>query len=91
MPKVKFKDKIVNLKKGEKLPDHEDEIAIPYACYVGACQTCACQVVSGEENIKPINENEEMMGAEGNNRLACQIEFNDDVSDEATLEIVDGW
>ena len=91
MVKVRYKGQIHDIPKGSKLPDLEDQIPIPYACYVGACQTCACKVKSGGEFISGINENEEMMGAEGNKRLACQIEFNESAPVDAIVELEAGW
>lgn len=91
MPKVKYKDQVHELKKGEKLPDREDDIDIPYACYAGCCQTCACKVKEGEEHLNELTDEEKMMGAEGDKRLACQIEFDEDMPEDAVVEIEAGW
>lgn len=91
MVKVRYKGEIYDIPKGAKLTDLEDKIDIPYACYVGACQTCACHINSGEEFVSPLNPNEEMMGAEGQNRLGCQIEFLDEAGDDAIVELDQGW
>jgi ferredoxin len=65
---------------GELLyPYLEENSSLPFGCKKGRCGTCACVILSGEENLEPKSRDEEMLLAKlGNpsskrNRLACQL------------------
>ncbi|MBT6068487.1 2Fe-2S iron-sulfur cluster binding domain-containing protein [Candidatus Peregrinibacteria bacterium] len=82
--------KKVPIQKGQNLMDIEDEISVPFACRSGVCQACAVTMKKGEENCSRLNENEEMMGAEGSHRLGCQVVCCKD-GDEVEIELEAGW
>ncbi|MDP4008230.1 MAG: 2Fe-2S iron-sulfur cluster-binding protein [Candidatus Peregrinibacteria bacterium] len=82
--------KKVDIKKGQNFMDIEEEAGIPFACRAGVCQTCAVTVKKGEEFLPALNDNEEMMGAEGNHRLGCQLSCESD-DPNAQIEVEIGW
>jgi len=70
--------------------DIEEAAEIPFACRSGVCQTCAVTVKKGGEHLPKLNDNEEMMGAQGAHRLACQMNcLTDDPNVEIEIEV--GW
>ncbi|KKR09353.1 MAG: ferredoxin [Candidatus Peregrinibacteria bacterium GW2011_GWF2_39_17] len=88
MPKVTFKTtgQTVEVPKGKNLREviQENGWPIPFGCENGICGTCLVQIVSGKENLEPIQEAEDQtlkaMGqANGDHRLACQCEVMGDV------------
>jgi len=89
MAYVIIDDKKIKLAKGQNFMDIEEESGVPFACRAGVCQTCAVTIHSGEEHLSELNDNEEMMGAEGNHRLACQATCLTD--DEVEIKAESGW
>lgn len=56
-------------------PLHEvcEEAGVPFACTEGVCGTCVIEVVEGMENLSPFTQEEQdFLGDEGKERLACQ-------------------
>jgi ferredoxin len=49
-----------------------EELGMPFGCTEGICGTCRCTVVSGMENLRPLNDKEEDMDLGRDERLACQ-------------------
>lgn len=90
MAYVVVEGKKIPFEKGQNFMDIEEEAGIPFACRAGVCQTCAVTVQKGEEHLPELNDNEEMMGAEGNHRLGCQLTCQTDDKD-AEIEIELGW
>jgi len=91
MPKVTFKSDnlTVEVPKGTKMVDvaEQNGANVNFSCKEGVCLTCLVNVVSGMENLNPKTENEastlEAFGASANQRLACQLVVNGDVTIEA--------
>ena len=88
MPKINFlKARIVKeVPAGTKLDVVADEVnaGIKFDCRAAMCNSCIVTVVSGWENLSPMQENEkqclEMFGADtAKQRLACQVIVNGDV------------
>jgi ferredoxin len=80
MPKVTFKDDDLTV---EAAPDtnlrdlaQAEGASVPFGCEQGICGTCLSHVVSGAENISPVEDQETetlgAMGAEPGQRLLCQ-------------------
>lgn len=71
--------KIVFEGQEKEVPDNSpiqlacEELGMPFGCTDGLCGTCRCTVVSGMENLEPVNEKEEDMGLDENERLPCQL------------------
>lgn len=82
--------KKIPIANGQNFMDLEEEAQIPFACRSGVCQTCAVTINKGEEYLPAINDNEMMMGGEGNHRLACQLHCETDNPD-AEIEFEEGW
>ncbi len=58
------------------IEENNDKINIHFACADGRCGTCLIRILKGMENLNERTENEkttlELLGAEDNQRLACQ-------------------
>ena len=87
MPKVTITTDSLSLdvKMGYSLADLCDsqDTSILFGCRDGACGACMVRVISGQENLNPISEDEkdflQTMAAEDNERLACQCAVHGDV------------
>lgn len=86
MAKVKFPNDNIEadapLGKAVKEIVEETGANVHFACEDGRCGTCLVKVVKGLENLNDRTENEkktlELLGAEENNRLACQCKIEKD-------------
>jgi len=93
MPKVTIKtdNKTFDVPDGYALIDigEQHDTSILFGCRDGACGACMVRVVSGAENLSPMEENEKdflsTMAAAPNERLACQCKVKGDV----VLEVSD--
>ncbi len=56
----------------KSLIDAAEQLGVPFSCTEGKCGTCLSKVISGMENLTPINEAEEMYGVDEGERLLCQ-------------------
>ncbi|MFH1426467.1 MAG: 2Fe-2S iron-sulfur cluster-binding protein [Candidatus Kerfeldbacteria bacterium] len=91
MPTVRFKDDDLEMdvEFGASLKETAEEVGsnIPFGCEQGVCGTCLINVVEGEDNMSDIEEHEKetlnAMGAEPNQRLACQCKIEGDVTVES--------
>jgi len=45
---------------------------IPFSCNSGVCGTCQIEIVEGQENLNELNDEENDLGMDRNNRLSCQ-------------------
>ena len=87
MPKVKITTDDMELEVPENYAlidmceDHDTSIL--FGCRDGACGACMVKVVSGAENLTPMQDDEkdflETMAAEDDERLACQCRVKGDV------------
>lgn len=89
MPKITFvvqgQEKTVDAASEETLLEVAQANGIPMegACGGnGFCQTCKCRMRKGAENVSPLNEREEAMGMDGDERLGCQARIKGDVTVE---------
>ncbi|MFH1443945.1 MAG: 2Fe-2S iron-sulfur cluster-binding protein [Candidatus Peregrinibacteria bacterium] len=89
MPKITFllngQEKAVDAQPDQTILEvaQANDIPIENACGGnGFCMTCKCRVRKGAENLSPLNEREEAMGLEGDERLGCQAL----VKGDATVE-----
>ncbi|HME87375.1 MAG TPA: 2Fe-2S iron-sulfur cluster-binding protein, partial [Candidatus Nanoarchaeia archaeon] len=70
---IKTDDASIEVPDGSRLRDVVDELGVPFSCRSGICGTCRIQVLEGEENLSPLNEQEEYYGGlDRKNRLSCQ-------------------
>ena len=66
----------VEITDGEGIKDACEENGVPFACEEGICGTCIIEVEEGMENLSEFTEEEEdFIGDEGCERLACQCKI----------------
>lgn len=66
-------DEEFELEDGERIKDVCEEAGVPFACEEGICGTCVIEVEEGMENLSEYSpEEEDFLGDEGCERLACQ-------------------
>ena len=57
---------------GTKIDAICEKAGIPFSCNSGVCGTCQIEVVEGAENLGDLNQEENDLGMDRNNRLSCQ-------------------
>jgi ferredoxin len=72
MAKIVFEGQTRDVADGTRVLDSCEDMGMPFGCTEGICGTCRCTVVSGMENLSPVNVKEEDMDLEAGERLACQ-------------------
>lgn len=60
------------LKDGSPIAEICEQAGVPFSCHSGVCGTCQIEIVDGQENLNPVNQSEDDMGMDRNNRLCCQ-------------------
>jgi ferredoxin len=66
----------IEIADGQPIKDACEEAGIPFACEEGICGTCVIEVEEGMENLSDFTEEEEdFIGDEGAERLACQCKI----------------
>ena len=61
---------------GAKIDAICEGAGIPFSCNSGVCGTCQVEVVEGAENLGELNQEENDLGMDRNNRLSCQCCIN---------------
>lgn len=72
---LKTNNKAVELPDGSPIKDAAEELGVPFACSSGMCAICRVEIEEGANNLEPLNENEEALGMDEQNRLACQCKI----------------
>ena len=72
MAKLLIDDVEHELKDGALIDDVCENSGIPFSCNSGVCGTCQVEVTEGAENLGKLNEEEDELGMDRNNRLSCQ-------------------
>ena len=49
-----------------------EKAGIPFSCNSGVCGTCQIEVLEGSDNLGELNQEEQDLGMDRNNRLGCQ-------------------
>jgi ferredoxin len=88
MPKITFSDsdETIEVPMGESLLDacEEHGAPIPFGCTSGVCGTCICVLEDGEDQVNPIEDDEERTVESTTDtagaRLACQLVVNGDIT-----------
>lgn len=57
---------------GAKMDAICEKVGIPFSCNSGVCGTCQIEVIEGQENLSELNQEENDLGMDRNNRLSCQ-------------------
>ncbi len=57
---------------GTKIDALCEGAGIPFSCNSGVCGTCQIEVQEGADNLGELNQEEQDLGMDRNNRLSCQ-------------------
>ena len=57
---------------GERIDSICESAGIPFSCNSGVCGTCQIEVLEGSDHLGDLNDEEEELGMDRNNRLSCQ-------------------
>lgn len=57
---------------GENIMETAEQLGVPFACRKGECQTCAIDIIEGEDNLSDLTDNEKKQNKDSKHRLACQ-------------------
>jgi len=60
---------------GESIKDACEKLGVPFGCNTGLCGTCMIDIVSGEENLSDLTEEEKILERDKKHRLACQCKI----------------
>ena len=60
------------LQDGSRIDEICENAGIPFSCNSGVCGTCQIEVIEGADNLNELNEEENELGMDQNNRLSCQ-------------------
>ncbi len=72
---------VVSGKKKKKVSDNSPiircckEFGVPFSCEEGTCGICAVDIVSGEENLSDLTDQEKDLDMSKKHRLACQCKI----------------
>ncbi|MCA9405415.1 MAG: (2Fe-2S)-binding protein [Candidatus Omnitrophica bacterium] len=61
---------------GEQIAEVCENAGIPFSCNSGVCGTCQIEIIEGAENLNELNDEENDLGMDQNNRLSCQCRIN---------------
>ena len=57
---------------GKRLDEICEKAGVPFSCNSGVCGTCQIEIREGAENLDELNQEEQDLGMDRNNRLGCQ-------------------
>ena len=60
---------------GQSIAEVCEKSGIPFSCNSGVCGTCQIEILEGQENLFPLNQEETDLGMDGRNRLSCQCKI----------------
>ena len=60
---------------GDPIDEICENAGIPFSCNSGVCGTCQIEILEGAENLNELNDEEEELGMDRNNRLSCQCKI----------------
>ena len=61
---------------GKPIAEICEKSGVPFSCNSGVCGTCQIEILEGAENLSKLNQEENDLGMDGRNRLACQCAIN---------------
>ncbi len=64
---------------GARIDEVCENAGIPFSCNSGVCGTCQVEVLEGADNLDELNEEENELGMDCNNRLSCQCSIKGSV------------
>lgn len=62
----------IEVSDGERIGDACEKLGVPFGCQNGLCGTCMIDIVSGEDNLSELTEEEKILERDKKHRLACQ-------------------
>lgn len=65
----------IEIPRGESIKTYAEELGVPFGCNSGVCGTCMINIVSGEENLNDLTEEEKALKRDKKHRLACQCKI----------------
>ena len=79
----KIMAKIINTKTQEEIEIKDtgsiteacEKVGVPLSCNNGICGTCMIDIVSGQDNLSELTEEEKDLGRDKKHRLACQCKI----------------
>jgi len=75
MPYLKQHNEKIEIQLNEVLTEAAEKLGIMFSCKSGVCGMCATTVISGEENLNPLTEQEEDLGMGDGMRLMCMCKL----------------
>jgi len=75
MAKLIIDDEEHDIEDGKEIDEVCENAGIPFSCNTGVCGTCQIEIIEGRENLNEINEEEDELGMDQNNRLSCQCKI----------------
>lgn len=72
MAKLIIDDQEYDVADGTKIDELCENAGIPFSCNSGVCGTCQIEIIEGAENLNELNDEEDELGMDENNRLSCQ-------------------
>ncbi len=72
MAKLVIDNEEHNIPDGDRIDSVCEDAGIPFSCNSGVCGTCQIEILEGADNLGELNEEENELGMDRNNRLSCQ-------------------
>ena len=60
---------------GSPMAELAEKSGVPFSCNSGVCGTCQVEILEGAENLDELNQEENDLGMDRRNRLACQCKI----------------
>ena len=60
---------------GKSIQEACEELGVPFQCTNGICGTCMIDIISGQENLSELTEEEHDLERDKKHRLACQCKI----------------
>ncbi len=72
MAKLYIDDEEFDVEDGAQIAEVCENAGIPFSCNTGVCGTCQIEILEGADNLNELNDEEDELGMDCNNRLSCQ-------------------
>ncbi len=76
MAKLIIDDEEHEVSDGVRIDEICEDAGIPFSCNSGVCGTCQVRVLEGMDNLSKLNDEENDLGLDRENRLSCQCSIN---------------
>ena len=75
MAKLYIDDEEIEVEDGTQIAEACENAGIPFSCNTGVCGTCQIEILEGAKNLSELNDEEDELGMDENNRLSCQCKI----------------